>query len=69
MFNDNNTVETLVNIFTIDKGQVKILLLRKKDEPYKGYWILPGGIVSNNETVENNVIDNILKNVVSLIYT
>lgn len=61
MFNDNNTVETLVNIFTIDKGQVKILLLRKKDDPYKGYWILPGGIVSNNETVENNVINNIFE--------
>ena len=33
----HNMIETLVSIFTVEKGEVKILLFRKKDEPYKGY--------------------------------
>lgn len=56
-----NILESLVSIFTIDKGEVKVLLLRKKSEPYKGYWILPGGIVSKEETIEENVMDSIEK--------
>ncbi len=53
----NNHVETLISIFTIDKGTLQVLLLRKKSEPYKGYWILPGNILKNNETLEDNVTD------------
>ena len=37
-------IETLINIFTVEKGNLKILLQRKKEDPYKGYWILPGKI-------------------------
>lgn len=36
-----NNVEIALSIFTVDKGEVKVLLVRKKDEPYKGYWQLP----------------------------
>ena len=53
----NNMIETLISIFTIDKGEFKILLLRKKTEPYKGYWILPGGLLTTRETLEDNVSD------------
>lgn len=49
-------LETLVNIFTVDSGNLKVLLMRKKTNPYKGYWILPSNIVSNDETVEDNVL-------------
>lgn len=35
-------VETLIGIFTASDGDLKILLNRKKDEPYKGYWTLLG---------------------------
>ena len=31
------TCETLIAIFTVDSGVVKILLSRKKTEPYKIY--------------------------------
>lgn len=51
-----NIIESLVSVFTIDKGEVKVLLIRKKSDPYKGYWILPGDIVSKEETIEENVI-------------
>lgn len=50
-------LETLIGIFTIDKGKIKILLMHKKNEPYKGYWILPGDVLSNKETLEDNITD------------
>lgn len=53
--NYNQLLETLIGVFTVDKGKIKILLMRKKSEPYKGYWILPGNMVSNIETLEDNV--------------
>lgn len=53
--NYNQLLETLIGVFTIDKGKIKILLMHKKSEPYKGYWILPGSMVSNTETLEDNV--------------
>lgn len=56
----NNYLETLISIFTIDKGDLKVLLLRKKTEPYKGYWILPGNALKNDETLEDNVTDAVL---------
>ena len=58
--NYNNYLETLISIFTIDKGDLKVLLLRKKTEPYKGYWILPGNILRNDETLEDNITDAVL---------
>lgn len=58
--NYNNYLETLISIFTIDKGELKVLLMRKKTEPYKGYWILPGNILKNDETLEDNVTDAVL---------
>ena len=53
----NLLLETLIGIFTIDKGKIKILLMHKKTEPYKGYWVLPGSLLSNNETLEDNITD------------
>ena len=52
--NNENTVfvEVLTNIFTVEKGKLKILLARKNTEPYKGYWELPNKILSNEETLE-----------------
>lgn len=55
--NYNQLLETLIGVFTADKGRIKILLMRKKVDPYKGYWILPGNMVTNDETLENNVSD------------
>ena len=56
-FKDENslTLETLIGIFSVNKGKIKILLMRKKDDPYKGHWILPGSILNVNETLEDNV--------------
>ncbi len=50
-------METLIGIFTADKGKIKILMMRKKTEPYKGYWILPGEMLNKDETLEDNITD------------
>lgn len=52
-------LENLINIFTVEKGVLKVLLMHKKAEPYKGYWILPTNIVTNKETLEDNVFSTI----------
>ena len=49
----NYYVKTLIGIFTIDKGKIKILLMKKKDNPYKGYWVLPGGFIESGSLEEN----------------
>ena len=36
----NISLETLISIFTIDKGEIKVLLERVNDEPYNGYWMI-----------------------------
>ena len=50
-------LETLIGVFTVDKGKIKVMLMHKKTEPYKGYWILPGAILESDETLEDNVTD------------
>lgn len=48
-----NQIEVIANIFTVDKGKLKLLLLRKLEEPYKGYWMLPSNLLMINETIES----------------
>lgn len=55
-----NYLESLITIFTVDKGIVKVLLLRKTEDPYKGYWILPGSPLKNTESLEDNITDAVL---------
>ena len=50
-------LETLIGVFTVDKGKIKVLLMHKKSDPYKGYWVLPGSILNNDETLEDNITD------------
>lgn len=38
-------------IFTIDKGEVKVLLVKRNNEPFRGNWALPGGAMYNNELI------------------
>lgn len=39
-------------VFGYDHGQLKVVLIRRKNDPFKGSWALPGGFVEDNETVE-----------------
>lgn len=53
--NYRNVIESLMCLFTAEDGVVKVLLTRKKNDPYKGYWCLPNETVSIDETIEENV--------------
>ncbi len=52
-------VEILVNIFTIEDEEIKVLLMKKQTEPFKGYWLLPKTNVSDEESI-NDIAQNIL---------
>lgn len=45
-------VTTDVVLFTIRSGRLCVLLVQRKDYPYKGAWALPGGFIRPEETGE-----------------
>lgn len=48
-------IHVITSIFTVEKGIVKILLVKRKNEPYKNKWSLVGGALYNNEELEEAV--------------
>lgn len=57
---NNVSFETVMSIFTIINGKIKILLVKKKDDPYKDYWCLPYRGVDISETLDDSI--NIILN-------
>jgi 8-oxo-dGTP diphosphatase len=57
----NQGIHVISTIFTIENGIVKILLARRKKEPYKGEWILVGGACYNNEDIDDAIKREILE--------
>ena len=55
-------------IFTFEDKSLKVLLVQRGAEPYKGEWAFPGGFLKNNETVEQGALRE-LKEETSLIPT
>lgn len=51
----NMGIHVICSLFTVDKGVLKILLIKRKNEPYKDKWALVGGTLYNNETVEDGI--------------
>src|SRR5213080_366620 len=45
------TVDCMV--FGFDEGELKVLLIQRALEPFKGKWALPGGFVRVDETVDD----------------
>jgi 8-oxo-dGTP diphosphatase len=56
-------IDTIVNIFTIINGDIKILLFKKSTEPYKGYWTLPTSSLSKTDDIDNVITSLIIDNV------
>ena len=49
----NIGVHVIPTIFTVDKGVIKILLVKRTNMPYKDYWALPSGALYNNELLSD----------------
>lgn len=40
-------------VFTIEDGALKVLLINRADEPFKGSWALPGGFLLEGENTQS----------------
>jgi len=43
-------------IFSVIDEQLKVLMIQRKNEPFKGMWALPGGFVEDDEDLEPAMI-------------
>ena len=48
----NQGIHVLTAIFTVEQGVTKVLLVKRKNEPFKGDWTLTGGALYNNEDLD-----------------
>lgn len=39
-------------IFGLDEEELKVLLIQRKDEPFRGCWAFPGGFVDMDESID-----------------
>lgn len=45
----NQGIHVIASIFTVENGEAKVLLVKRKNAPFKNQWSLVGGAVYNNE--------------------
>ena len=50
-----------ISVDGIIKKENEILLIRRKNKPYKDFWALPGGFVEYNEKTEEAVIREVFE--------
>lgn len=43
-------------IFSYANGELKVALIERKVDPFKGMWAIPGGFMEGNETVEETAM-------------
>ncbi len=51
----NQGIHIITSIFTVESGITKVLLIKRKNEPYKDMWALVGGALYNNEDLMDGV--------------
>lgn len=49
------TVDPVIFGFDPDEDDLKVLLVKRKDEPFKGHWAIPGGFVMVSSEGEDQV--------------
>ena len=49
-------IHVIVSLFTVEQGITKVLLIKRKNEPFAGDWVLTGGALYNNEDLETGAI-------------
>jgi 8-oxo-dGTP diphosphatase len=53
------TVDSIV--FSFEEQNLKVLLIKRADDPFKDRWAFPGGFVNEGETVEIAVLRELLE--------
>jgi len=53
---EHMAVTTDCVIFTYEDRQLKVLLVKRGGEPYKGCWAFPGGFLQNDETARDGAL-------------
>lgn len=51
----NQGIHVIASIFTIEKGVLKILLVKRKNQPFQNTWALTGGALYNEEDLEEGL--------------
>lgn len=51
----NQGIHVISSLFTVEKGITKVLLIKRKNDPYKDMWALVGGALYNNEDLEAGI--------------
>jgi 8-oxo-dGTP diphosphatase len=51
----NQGIHAIAAIFTIENDEISVLLIKRKKEPFKGKWILTGGAIYNDETIDQGL--------------
>lgn len=52
MHKSYQSVTTDITIFTLENDQLKVLLIKRANEPFKNQWALPGGFLFQDEEPE-----------------
>lgn len=52
---EHQGIHVITSIFTVERGILKVLLIKRKNNPYKNYWALTGGALYNDEDLEEGV--------------
>ncbi len=48
-------------VFGYEEGNISVLLIKRKFEPFKGQWAIPGGFVEHDESLETAVERELLE--------
>lgn len=57
----NQGIHVISAIFTVDKGITKVLIIKRKYDPYQGMWSLTSGALYNDEEVMDGLKREILE--------
>jgi len=60
-----STITVDCAVFGFQDGEVKLLLVKRSIEPFKNYWLLPGGFMGKGQTLEESV-NNVLFNLTGI---
>ena len=53
---EHMSVTTDCVVFTYEEGKLKVLLVQRGGEPYKGMWAFPGGFLNMDENAEQGAL-------------